>query len=138
MLELKSWVGTRFVDRAAPAIKGVRCDCVSFVERVLVNLKAIDPIKWPHYVTRNGGEPMKDLLLTTLDQIPKLTRVISGPEAIGDLLVYSSGKAMHHLAIFAGDNTIWHALSDAGGVCTGNIKDPVLADRLIAVYRAKP
>lgn len=140
--ELVSWRGTRFFPQSAPAVKGVRADCVSFVEAVLVNVGAIPPIKWPEYVTRSGGEPMRDLLLKTMDGIPNLVCIASAknphvPIMFGDVIVVSSGKALHHLAIYGGGNTIWHATGDGGGVCTGNIEDPSITKHMIAVYRVR-
>lgn len=133
--ELKTWQGTRYFHRAAPAIKGVRADCVSFVERVMVNLGAFKPIHWPSYVTQYGGEPMLDLLLKTLGTIPELERLDKSAELKpGDLVVCSSGKAMHHLAIYAGLNTLWHSL-EKQGVCQGNVRDPLFANHHVATFR---
>jgi hypothetical protein len=139
LFELRSWLGTRFFPQAAPAVKGVRADCVSFVEAALVNVGAIKPIKWPAYVTRTGGDKMRLLLLSTLNSIPELANVGTDVSAslFGDILVCSSGKALHHLAINGGANTIWHATEDGGGVCQANLTDPVIANHLIAIYRVK-
>lgn len=135
--ELESWRGTRFFRRAAPAIKGVRADCVSFAEAVMVNLGAIKPIDWPAYVTHYGGEPMLALLLKTLDAIPQLKQLAPSTLAIpGDLLACSAGKNLHHLAIYAGMNTLWHAMEKEGGISTANIHDPLFRKHLVAIYRA--
>lgn len=137
-IELLSWVGTRFFRNAAPAKKGVRADCVSFVEALLVNVGAIKPIKWPAYVTHSGGEAMLELLLKRLRSMPQFAELpLNATMIIGDVLVYSSGRAHHHLAFFYGDNTIWHATEDGGGVCSGNVNDPVLSKRLVAIFRVK-
>lgn len=139
--ELPTWRGTRFFPQAAPAVKGVRADCVSFVEGVLVAVGAIKPIQWPAYVTRAGGVAMRQLMLSTIGTVPEFLRVhpteVPLSPVIGDVFVVSSGKALHHMAIFAGENTIWHATQDGGGVCTGNANDPSIVKHLIAVYRVR-
>ena len=136
LLELETWKGTRFFRRSAPAVKGVRADCVSFVEAVLVNLGAISPIAWPDYVTHYGGEAMLELMIKTLDAIPELKAATPDKLLPGDLLACSAGKNLHHLALFSGGNVIWHAWEQGGGVCTANSHDPLFRKNLVAVYRA--
>ncbi len=139
--ELKSWRGTRFWEHATGrARKGVCADCVSFCERVYVALGAMEPIQWPHYVTHHGGAAMFDLVLESLAKIPRLAVVWTpsgdGEPAlvVGDLIVASSGKALHHLAIYSGGNTLWHCVAGEG-VSQGNIHDPIIRKHVRAVYR---
>lgn len=138
--ELGTWAGTRF----APGIggnaqKGVGADCVSFVERVLVNVGAIKAVEWPAYVTKGGGESMLALLLQRVGAVPELVKIddwLSRGLMPGDVLLGSTGRAMHHVSIFAGSNVVWHAIKDHG-VCTGNIFDPIIAKHTVAVFRAR-
>ncbi len=139
--ELQSWRGTRFWEQASGrARKGVCADCVSFCERVYVALGAMEPIQWPRYVTHHGGAAMFDLVLESLAKVPRLA-VVWEPSAggepalmVGDLIVASSGKALHHLAIYSGDNTLGHCVAGEG-VSTGNIHDPIIRKHTQRVCR---
>jgi hypothetical protein len=138
--ELESWAGTRFWrGTRGRAVKGVRADCVSFCEAVMVNLGAMKRLRWPAYVT-NGGETMRQLLARTLSEIPKLVQVWepgSSADKIfwpGDLLAGSAGDGRHHMGIYAGGNVIWHCTMQHG-VCKGTLQDPALEQHLIGIYR---
>lgn len=143
LAELESWRGTRFWEQTAGrAKKGVAADCVSFCERVYVALGAMDPFQWPRYVTHHGGPAMFELVVASVAKVPGLT-VVWTPAAMvqasgilmpGDLVVASSGKALHHLAIYAGDNTLWHCVAGEG-VSQGNIHDPIIRNHTKVVLR---
>jgi cell wall-associated NlpC family hydrolase len=143
LAELESWRGTRFWEQTSGrARKGVCADCVSFCERVYVALGAMEPIRWPRYVTHHGGAAMLTLVLESVAKIPRLA-VIWTPETgielanvlmPGDLVVASSGRALHHMAIYSGGNTLWHCVAGEG-VCQGNIHDPIIRKHTRAVYR---
>jgi hypothetical protein len=141
--EMQSWAGTPFWanTRGRPK-KGVRSDCVAFAEAVWVKTGACPPIQWPDYVTHNGGAKMLEVLLSALAVIPRLTRVWQPADCpaseaaviAGDLLVGSSGRARHHVAMAADNNTVWHC-TEQHGVCEGNRQDPMLSNYLIGIYR---
>lgn len=142
LAELESWKGTRFWPRAGSRAKrGVGADCVSFVERVLVSCGAIAPIAWPKYVISNGGLEMFDLLVETLAGIRNLEIIwrwhnAGRPELIaGDFFLVSYGPNQHHLAMYAGDQTLWHCTHELRGVGTGNINDPLVKEHTKAIYR---
>jgi hypothetical protein len=137
--ELESWKGTRFWPACGSrAKKGVGADCVSFAERVLVNLGAIQPIKWPPYVIAGGGLKMFDTLVDAIATVPNIQRVwISGELPLllpGDIFLRSVGDDYHHLAIYAGDKTLWHCRPKRG-VCTANVDDTHARKDLKAIYR---
>ena len=144
--ELESWKGTRFWREAgANAKKGVGADCVSFVEKVLENLGAIQPINWPKYVVFGGGDAMASLMTQTLDSIPELVKV--WPDAVADPIVITipgdiwfrtveikDETDFHHLAIYVGDNTLVQMRER--GVATANVHDRFAIKKLQAIYRA--
>jgi hypothetical protein len=138
---LQSWRGTRFIP--CVAVKGAGVDCVRFAERVLVECDAIDPIRWPAYVTSGGGPAMLIVLLDHLSRISRLLQIwqrgsdAPRPEFMrGDLLLISTGVKLHHLSIFTANPTLWHCLASSG-VCEGNVHDPVVQKHLMAVYRTR-
>lgn len=143
--EVESWKGTPFWEAiGAASRKGVAADCVSFVELAFANIGAITPIKWPErYVTFGGGKEMLEKFLTVMDEINGLdivwTAAQSNRPAIkrGDLILCSSGLALHHLAIYMGDNIVIHCLNNGRGVQEGNIHDPVIAKNILRVYRVR-
>jgi hypothetical protein len=137
--ELALWKGTRFWRHAAgQAKRGVGADCVSFVAGVMINVRAMGPIDWPTYVTFGGGHEMLERLVDTLGCIPGLwpvwERIGDKPELMaGDILLRSIGNDFHHLAVYAGDNTVWHILRH--GVCTANAQDPFINNHLHSIWR---
>ena len=110
--EISEWEGTRFWPGCgARARKGVGADCVTFVERVLVNLRAIQPIEWPPYVVVGAGAGMRELIVQTVGRIPEVETLWrpsdSGRPILepGDFILRSVGNDHHHLAIFVGNQT---------------------------------
>lgn len=139
--EVKGWEGTPFFEAAgAWSKKGVAADCVSFVERAMANVGAISPVRWPErYVTFGGGKEMLDKFLAIMDGIEELESVCYPIEDLkrGDLILCSSGLALHHLAIYMGDNVVVHCLNNGRGVQEGNVTDTVIAKNILRVYRAR-
>jgi hypothetical protein len=142
--ELLSWKDTRFWPRSGGrARKGVGADCVSFVEAVLVNVGAITPVKWPVYVIRGGGIDMRNLAINVLDSISEMGKIWwletqtdwqKVSLLAGDVLVRSVKNDSHHMAIYAGDKTLWHA-QPAFGVTTGSVGDTFAIQDMQAIYR---
>lgn len=146
--ELESWRGTPFVSGAG--LKGHGADCVRFVEGVLVNIGAIDPVPFPRYTVRGGGERMLDIFLGVMDAIPRMACIwkmsifaasneepkMDKPEVRrGDVFLISTGRALHHLTIVATPPVLWHCLKHVG---EGNIFDSTVEQNLRAIYRVKP
>lgn len=140
--ELAGWRGTRFKRGAGNnAKRGVCADCVSFVESALVAVKAIQPITWPKYVVSGAGDAMQALITQTLAEIPELERIATllpgdtCPELlVGDIALCVSEKGMPHLAIYAGDNNLWHC-TERMGAAPVNLHPAKKFFR--AVYRVK-
>lgn len=132
--EAQSWFGTPFRDGiGARAKRGTACDCVSFVAAVLHACGAIGHVPWPKgYVSMTGGPAMLEVLLKTLGSIERLARV-EGAFLPGDVLVGSTGRSRHHIALYLGNNRLAHCW--AGRVQEGNLKDPMLMKHLHSVWR---
>jgi hypothetical protein len=143
--ELESWRGTPFNrSGSVGAQKGYRSNCVTFVEAVLWKLGAILKITWPPYIVSGGGAPMLDLLLAQMVSAQLIcvwsrdrqVMFQSDKILIGDVILVSTGTKLHHLAIYAGDNTVWHSLEKGHGVCTGNLFDPLIKRHCHSIWRA--
>jgi hypothetical protein len=146
-VELQGWIGTRFSrECGARAKKGICADCVSFVERVLVNVGAIQPIDWPQYVNVGGGEAMREKLLQVLQDIPNMQAIwhpLTGdrPDLLpGDVFVRSVKSKKpgvldsHHMGIYGGDKALWHCIVRLG-VTTVNVNDTFAIQELQGIYR---
>lgn len=141
LLEISEWKGTRFWAACGErAKKGVGADCVTFVERVLVNLGAIQPVEWPKYVSAGGGAEMRELLIQAIGGVPEIEAIWRPSDGgqpileIGDFILRSIGNDYHHLAIYAGNKTFWH-MRDRRGLCTANLYDRHATRDLHRVYR---
>lgn len=140
VIELKSWQGTPFVE--CKAVKGGGADCIQFIERSLFAVGAIGPVTFPKYVTRGGGAEMLRVLIERMSAVPRLQCVWSRPHGLpkpeikrGDVLIISTGTALHHAVIVAEPPVIWHNLT---GVAEGNLFDPIVQKHTFAIYRARP
>lgn len=140
--ELESWKGTPF-SKGRSCIKGRAANCCNWVAQALENIGAISPVVMPPgYVTRGGGDRMLEVILATMATIPELRRVWKAgePGAVrseilrGDVLLFSTGKALHHLAIVTEPPVCWHCLAK---VEQGNITDAQATRRLFAHYVVK-
>lgn len=139
--EARSWLATPFFDGIGRrAKKGTACDCVSWVAAVLQATGGIGPVPWPEsYVSYTGGEDMLAILLGTLHRVPGLVKISAFQHVsvlefqAGDILVGSTGRANHHIALFIGDNTMLHCWR--GKVCEANIHDTVLTRHLHSIWR---
>lgn len=141
--EIESWHGTRFWAQAgARAKKGIGADCVSWAEKVMVNIHALKPIEWPEYVVTGGGEIMLGLLLNSMDQVPELGRVYTfgdsqyPPLIVGDIFVRSveaREDEHHHVAIYEGHNTLRHMRRR--GLSRANIFDTYSLRKVQAIFR---
>lgn len=128
-LEVAGWIGTPFFESCGgTAAKGVRADC-TWVAAPLQRLGAIGAVPWPkRYVSRGGGVAMLELLCDVLDRVERLKRIwdrrspFDIPEAIaGDVVVMSSGKALHHLLLVIGQNQVAHSWQ--GEIKLGSVAD---------------
>lgn len=152
--ELDTWRGTPFLDQHA--IKGVGADCVRWVEAVNVNMGACPPIQFPVYATF-GDAAILAQLTDMLRRVPNLQQVYGNASApgttpetsvliAGDILCFSTGKALHHLAMIGPKPPeLWHSIKAGGsmkdgkfvasGVQRGSFDDPVCKGNLRSIYR---
>lgn len=134
--ELSAWRGTPFV--ANMARPGLGADCVRFAHAVLHNVGALPEIAWPRYGVTGGGEGLFEQLCAEVEKVPGVRRWwgvgVSENYLPGDLLVFSSGRLMHHIGLYAGGDQFWNALQTYG-VCQLNLTDPTWSKRLRRVYR---
>lgn len=133
---LRKWEGTPF--RAHACYPGTGADCVHWVAQHLYEIGAIQKVSFPAYVTRGGGPMMLEIFLGVMDSIRGLKRVWRlGDEHApaferGDVVLFSTGKHLHHLGILENPPVIWHMMNS---VTQGSVADPVLSKRIWAVYR---
>jgi cell wall-associated NlpC family hydrolase len=137
--ELESWKHTPFVARAC--IKGSGVDCVQFAHQVLLNVGAISPAVFPQsYTIRGGGESMLAILEQAVATVPELERTwrygYSRPHQItrGNLLLLSTGRALHHFAIVAKPPLVWHCLTKVG---CASLADPSIGNHIFGVWRVR-
>lgn len=140
LAELESWKGTPFVHNSC--IKGGGVDCVHFPNQVFVNIGAITSAKFPErYVYRGGGIEMREIMEAAIATVPQFDLVFHAERLPvvpdirrGDMLMISTGKAMHHLSVVGQPPQLWHCLDK---VALGNIADPEVRRRLWAIYRVR-
>jgi hypothetical protein len=152
---IRSWQGTPF--RENHARKQVGVDCVRFAEAVHRETGALpEAVNFPEYKAYGKGEQWLNMLTEQLDEIDQLEWVFSRNEegAVdfkkllmpGDVLVFSSGAAFHHLAIMEVWPSCWSAFptgvtmdrfhhAKSGGVVESHLTDPMVAKLLQRVYR---
>ncbi|HMP83060.1 MAG TPA: hypothetical protein PKA41_10205 [Verrucomicrobiota bacterium] len=139
--EVQRWIGTPFFESCGRRAKpGVAADCVSWIAAVLQRIGAIGHVPWPRsYVSRGGGAHMLLVMVSVLDNIERLGLVWTRdtghqlpPLIPGDLLVYSTGTRLHHLAILVDAKVTAH--SWAGEVRLASLDDH-LEKLLIRLYR---
>ena len=136
--ECLRWEGTPHRKQACKP--GVGCDCVNFVHGACYNIGALPKIKFPDYVVRGGGEQTLLLMRETILQIRGIQVVWtegmnSNPLEVayrGDLVLISSGKALHHLIICDELPKVWHCFNQ---VQRGSITDPIVVDRIKNIFR---
>lgn len=137
-LELRSWKGTP--NRPRMAEKGVGADCVNFVHRSCYNIGALPMIQFPRYVTRGGGPETLTLMRDVVSNIRNVRAVWAegmdgSPTDIvmrGDMIVISSGKALHHLIIAEELPNVWHCFRE---VDQGSIMDSVVINHMKNIFR---
>ena len=123
-IEITGWAGTQFLyDTAGRGKKGISADCVSFPLAVYQNLGLVDKdLKIPPYTSVRGGREDYFKLLSILDSLPGLELIWErrgfflnrGILRLGDLIVCSSGSAIHHLLIYDAADIAWHCWPKSG------------------------
>lgn len=138
--EIGEWRGTRFWGGCGSrAKKGVGADCVSFAEKVLVNVGAIERIEWPRYAVAGGGPDSLKKILEAMGTVRNMGELwlqgLAWPELLpGDVFLRSFKDDYHHLAIFGGGKTLWHFWPKQG-LREANICDRQATKHVQAIYR---
>lgn len=130
--EVAGWLGTPFVENCGgKAAKGVRADC-TWVAAPLQRLGAIGKVEWPkRYVVRGGGPEVLTMLCGVMDRAERAARIWRRPDVpageefnarkfaqpalpepmAGDVVVMSTGIALHHLVLCLGGGVVAHSWS---------------------------
>lgn len=127
---VNSWLGTPFV--AYSSKKKIGCDCVTFSHSVLFELGCVKPFVWPHYPLRCGGEEVFQLLCNSIESTSNVLKV--NDIQVGDLLVFSTGKTIHHVGIALSQDRFCHCVSGYG-VIASCLSDSTFSKRLRVIYR---
>lgn len=143
--EIHEWVGTGFrFNTGGKATKGISADCVSFPLGVFKAIGLIpQEIQIPPYSSVKGGRGEYKKLLGVLESLKNLelfwerqgddffdTKALR----IGDLIVCSSGSAIHHVLIYAGNDCAWHCWPSVG-VCKTIIQSKQIKKFAKRIYR---
>jgi hypothetical protein len=123
--ELISWLGTSFIyNPTRPAKRRCSADCVTSGLGVFQNLGLFDrDFVIPYYSTVRGGKRDLDLLYSHLNSTQNLKIVWDRKDCPlkdfgmmdGDIIVCSSGVAVHHILIYL-SGYAWHCWPGAGVV----------------------
>lgn len=130
---LDDWIGTPF--RHHCGVKGLGCDCPHFVARVL---EEIGLLTWhknliPKYAKDMPLHNTHELFAEKLVQSTKAEKVKLTDLKNGDVILFDSGKAASHGAIYF-DGYIYQALYKVG-VCKIRSTTPFLKKRARFAYR---
>lgn len=131
--ELLAWEGTPYV--AHMAKRGLGADCLRFAVAVLQDLGVVGVVEWPRYSLRGGGPEVCEMLCERILASGVMCEVIDElPGMPGDLLVFTTGKAMHHVGIRLDGPWFYHCLGGYG-VIKASLGDSTFGSRLHRVYR---
>lgn len=124
--ELEKWKNTTFryncCGRGTPSGSA---DCVSFPLNVFKNIGLIQrDYTTPKYISVRSRENELGKIYSGIGKIKGLELVWTKEDSLlkeaqikfGDLLICSSGRAIHHLLIYTGDGILWHCWPKSGVV----------------------
>ena len=130
---LDEWIGTPF--RHHCGVKGLGCDCIHFVGRVLEEVGLLSwkkdliadyPSDWHLHNTR-------ELLKEAIERELNVEEVGFDNLINGDIILSHYGQASSHAAIYF-DEHIYQAINDIG-VCKTHISDRVFRRQMKFAYR---
>lgn len=132
--ELASWKGTPFVPYMAR--KGTGVDCIRFAHAVMKPLGACGPVRWPRYAVTSQGASQLDLLCGCIEEAANVEQEPLDISCLipGDVLIFSTGKALHHTGVFEGPSRFWHCLRGRK-VEYNDLSDSTWTSHLYRVYR---
>jgi cell wall-associated NlpC family hydrolase len=136
---LEEWIGTPF--RHKCGVKGLGCDCIHFVGKVLEEFELIDfkRIKMPDYPRDWHLHNKKERLAASIVQYLNVERIFLKNNDIlvnGDIILFHYGKAASHAGIFY-KNRIYHALQSVGKVTKTSFSDRRYRRMMRFFYRVK-
>lgn len=136
---LKEWEGTPFVPYMSQ--KGVGCDCLRFAHAVYEEIGLAKPIEWPSYGMQSADRQELDRLFSVIEGAVAVSSETLNPEPgtvptpiDGDMLVFSSGRAIHHTGIYF-KNRIWHC-DPRRGVMASQWEDTSFTRHIKRIFRA--
>lgn len=132
---LESWRVPHTPYRHHCGVKGLGCDCLHFVGRVL---EEIGLLKWrkglfPDYPQDWHLHNTRELLSENIERELKVEKIYPGNLMDGDIILHHYGKAASHAGIFFG-GFVYHAISGAGVIRT-SFEDQTFRKRMQFAYR---
>lgn len=132
---LKEWEGTPF--RHHCGVKGLGCDCIHFVGRVIeelglihINDRTIDNYP-PDWHLHNTRERLSEAIESKLN----VDKISLAELKNGDIVLFHYGKAASHAALFM-DGYLYQALIHVG-VVKLHYTDPVMQRQMRFAYRIR-
>ena len=130
---LEEWRGTPY--RHHCGVKGLGCDCLHFVGRVL---EEIGLLKWrkdlfPDYPRDWHLHNTRQVLSEGIERELKVEKVGLANPMDGDIILHHYGKAASHAGIFF-DGFVYHAIAGAGVIRT-SFQDQTFRKRMQFAYR---
>jgi cell wall-associated NlpC family hydrolase len=136
ILELRSWLKTPFVLRAA--VKGQGVDCVYLCGEMMRACGVIESFRFPAYSLDWAKHHDNSLVLAWLDACPRFTRLPEGePPQAGDIACFQFGRCVHHCGVMLDGLRMIHALEKREAV-ESQLDDSTWAKRLVCFYRPLP
>jgi cell wall-associated NlpC family hydrolase len=124
-----SWRKTPFISHTQ--LKNVGCDCVTFAHAVYMEIGLLPAmVDWPRYPLRSGGELFFQKICDIMEEHASSVE----ENQVGDLLVFSTGRSIHHVGIALSKTKFVHCV-DGYGVIDSMVKDSTFSTRLKRVYR---
>lgn len=140
--EIKRWRGTLFrYNTGGVASPGTTADCASFPLGVLKNVGLIEEsLTVEPYISLNGGKQEYIKMIAILDSLPgwavawDSTSNTEMDIKFGDLIICSSGHAVHHILIATGTESAWHCWP-CNGVSPVPLRSGKIIKHLKRIYR---
>ena len=132
---LESWIHPHTPYRHHCGVKGMGCDCIYFVARVLEEMGVL---KWrkdiiPDNPRDSHMHNTRELLAESIEREMRVERVELSGLMNGDIILYHYGQACSHAAIFLGES-IYHSV-DRSGVVKTPFSDLTFRKRAQYAYR---
>lgn len=133
---LEEWIGTPF--RHKCGVKGLGCDCIHFVIRVLEQFELVNMsrINIPNYPRDWHMHNTREILKESLEHYLNCDKInVFGQHLAGDLILSHYGKASSHIGIYYNDY-VYQSIT-RGGVKKIRFSDRVFKRQMKYSYRIK-